>query len=318
MTSSIRATYAGRRVLVTGATGFVGRHVVAALREHGAEVHAVTRREQRAADHDLGEVVRRDLAVPGSARALVEQLRPAITFHLAGYGVDPAERDAGLAERLNHEVAAELASVCAEFVDASWSGQHLIHTGSALEYGTATGDLIESTIPTPTTQYGTTKLAGTRAIQRVAGEGTLRAVTARLFTVYGPGEHPGRLLPSLLRAARDGTSLELTDGSQRRDFTWVGDVVEVLLRLGLSGRPDIGIVNTATGALTTVRAFAERAADTLALPRSALRFGTLPSRPSEMSHDAVNVDRLRAIAPPVPATPIETGVAWTRDAGSTR
>jgi nucleoside-diphosphate-sugar epimerase len=248
----------------------------------------------------------------------VEQLRPAITFHLAGYGVDPAEQDAGLAERLNHGVADELAHACAALADGTWVGQHLIHTGSALEYGTATGDLVESTVPTPTTQYGITKLAGTQAIHRVARDGRLRAATARLFTVYGPGEHPGRLLPSLLRAAREGTALELTDGSQQRDFTWVGDVVDVLLRLGLSPRSDLGVINTATGVLTSVREFAERAADVLGLSRAALRFGALPSRPSEMSHDPVNVDRLRAIAPPVPTTSIERGVDETRDAASAR
>jgi len=310
--------YAGRRVLVTGATGFIGRHVAAALLEQGAEVHVVTRPGTVTPGRHLGDALRLDLAVTGSASAAVEQLRPAITFHLAGYGVDPAEREAELAERLNHGVAAELARICADRRDMSWVGQHLVHTGSALEYGTAAGDLAESTVPTPTTQYGITKLAGTQAIHRVVQEGDLRAVTARLFTVYGPGEHPSRLLPSLLRAAREGTSLELTDGSQRRDFTWVGDVVDVLLRLGLAPRPDLGVVNVATGVLTTVRDFAERAADTLRLPRAALRFGAIPSRPSEMSHDAVNVQRLQALAPPVPATSIERGVGYTRDAASAR
>ncbi len=309
--------YRGRRVLVTGASGFIGGHVVAALVKHGAEVCAVARRKGLRLT-GVDQVITADLGRPGSARIVVERARPAITFHLAGYGVDPTERESALAERLNTGVAAELAEACATSRDGGWQGQHLVNTGSALEYGVATGDLIESTIPQPTTRYGMTKLAGTRAIELVALRDGLRAVTARLFTVYGPGEHPGRLLPSLLQAAREGASLQLTGGAQRRDFTWVGDVVDSLLRLGLSSAPALGVVNTATGVLTSVREFAERAADVIALPRSALGFGSLPPRSSEMSHDAVNIDRLRAVAPPAPATSIEVGVGLTYRAVSGR
>ena len=77
----------------------------------------------------------------------------------------------------------------------------MIHVGSALEYGTARGNLNELTAPSPTTLYGRSKLAGTLRVCRAARRRGFRAVTARLFTVYGPGEQPGRLLPSLMAAA---------------------------------------------------------------------------------------------------------------------
>ena len=81
----------------------------------------------------------------------------------------------------------------------------------------------------------------------------MRAVTARLFTVYGPGEHCGRLLPSLIEAARAEKPLELTAGTQLRDLTYVEDVAEGLLRLGLAQAEPGSVVNLATGHLTMVR-----------------------------------------------------------------
>lgn len=306
-----REAYRGRRALVTGGRGFIGRRVAAALHAAGAEVVAVLRPGDDAPAVDGLEIVHADLSEPGVGTRLVAGLAPEITFNLAGYGVDPAERESTSARRLNTDLVAELADGCAASAHGDWSGQRLVHVGSALEYGAARGDLAESTAPSPTTLYGSTKLAGTAAVERAIIERGLRGGTARLFTVYGPGEHPGRLLPSLLRAAREGSVLELTAGDQRRDFTWLDDVVEGLLRLGaLPGEP-FGTVNLATGRLTAVRDFVERAAGVLGLDRGQLRFGALATRAEEMAHGDVNVGRLVALTGWRPATPIEEGVRRT-------
>ncbi len=138
-------------------------------------------------------------------------------------------------------------------------------------YGKAGGDLAEDGPALPTTLYGRTKLQGTRVLAEGGPALGLRAITARLFTVYGPGEHPGRLLPALLQAARTGRPLELSAGTQCRDFTYIEDVAEGMLRLGRSAG-DNTIVNLATGRLTSVRTFAETAAGILGIACSNLRF----------------------------------------------
>jgi len=242
---------------------------------------------------------------------LIRRVQPTIVFNLAGYGVDPAERDVSVARRINEALPAQLAQRGPDIGSGQWDGQRLHHSGSALEYGTAKGDLREDTVCTPTTLYGSTKLAGTTAIQRQAAANGCQAVTARLFTVYGPGERPGRLLPALLDTARVQKSLELTDGTQQRDFTYVGDVAEGLLRLGVAAIHAGEIVNLATGNLETVRKFAERAADVIGLDKSLLKFGALPTRSEEMSHDPVSITRLRELTGWVPATSIEAGVRLT-------
>jgi dTDP-glucose 4,6-dehydratase len=136
-------------------------------------------------------------------------------------------------------------------------------------------------------------------------------LTARLFTVYGPGEHSGRLLPSLLETAMSGNPLKLTAGSQQRDFTYVEDVAEGLLRLGLCQAKPGEIVNLATGKLTSVRHFAETAARILQIPSQALNFGQLPTRTEEMAHSEVSVERMRHLIGWVPTTEIAKGIRKT-------
>ena len=112
----------------------------------------------------------------------------------------------------------------------------------------------------------------------------LRGVTARLFTVYGPGETPERLLPSLIQAAKAGRPQRLTSGHQKRDFTYVEDAAEGLLRLGQSSAEPGAVINLATGRLTPVRGLVRIAADVLNIPAENLEFGALSDRPEEMSH----------------------------------
>jgi nucleoside-diphosphate-sugar epimerase len=139
----------------------------------------------------------------------------------------------------------------------------------------------------------------------------MRGVTARLFSVYGPGDASGRLLPAIVEAAHAGTSVRLTPGDQRRDFTYVEDVAEGLLRLGaarpLGGDP----VNLSTGSLVSVRVFAEIAAAVLGMSATALDFGVLPVRPDEVAYRSVDVSRLRALTGWTPATSVREGIRRT-------
>jgi nucleoside-diphosphate-sugar epimerase len=105
--------------------------------------------------------------------------------------------------------------------------------------------------------------------------------------------------------------LELTSGTQLRDFTYMEDVADGLLRLGLSQAEPGWIVNLATGRLTTVRSFAETAAQILDTPMEHLKFGAIPTRAEEMRHNLVSVERFRRITGTVPFTGIAEGIRRT-------
>ena len=257
-----------------------------------------------------GEVVAVDLARDGDLEHLIGETRPAVVFNLAGYGVDRRERDPELAAGINRDVPRRLTERLLTGRDQAWTGLALVHVGTALEYGEIDGDLREEAEPRPTTAYGITKLAGTRLVERAAGRG-LPAVTARVFTAYGPGEQAGRLLPTLLEAARGTERIALSDGTQRRDFTWIADIAAGLLRLGAHPGRAEPTLNLATGILTPVRRFIEIAADVLAIDPARLGFGDLPHRPEEMQHQAVNTARVERILGWRPPTTPQEGIQRT-------
>jgi UDP-glucose 4-epimerase len=314
--------YAGRPVLVLGASGFIGAWTASALCRAGAIVHAVGRDRARTTaaltrQGAQATVTVADLAGRGSIARVVDAVRPAIVFNLCGYGVDHGEVDARSMTTLNADLVAELCETLATRAD-HWPGLRLVHAGSALEYGTVAGVLREDSPASPTTNYGRSKLTGTGHVRRFGASAGLPSVVARLFTVYGPGEHHDRLLPALVRAATSGSRLALTGGKQGRDFTYVEDVVEGLLRLGVSEAEPGEVVNLATGTLTSVRTFAETAAAVLGIDVSKLDFGAIPVADGEMFHQEVSVSRLTELLSWTPATRIADGIRRTwehRDVG---
>ncbi len=313
--SSWAAAYAGRRVVVLGASGFIGRWVARALAERGAHVIAVGR-EADGVRHAVGaksaphQIEVYDFERP-LASGWLSALRPDVVFNLAGYGVDRSERDAALARRLNRDLVAELSDAIVSLGVSDWPHARLVHAGSALEYG-ATGGVLHEGSPTAATMlYGETKLAGTTALVERARASRTRAIVGRLFTVYGAGEHAGRLLPTILGAAASGADVPLSDGLQRRDFAYVEDVAEGLLRLALSSAEPGEIVNLATGVMQPVRKFVEVAAAVAGVPRERLHFGAVPTRPEEMSHTGVSVERLEELTGWRPPADLQAGVRRT-------
>jgi nucleoside-diphosphate-sugar epimerase len=308
--------YRARRVLITGAAGFIGRWVARELSAGGATLFLAARDldalRSVCATYDIrGELRFADLASPGAFAALFRETRPDVVFNLAGYGVDRSERDPALAAALNSRLVAEIAGTLADS-NSDWPGLRLVHTGSAFEYGNVPGEVTEDSTVAPTQMYGQTKLAGTQELTRAIERAGVRAVTARLFTVYGPGEHPGRLLPSLIDAARTGETLSMTSGLQERDFTFVADVAEGLLRLGLVPRA-APVVNLATGVLTPMRGFVEIAARVLGILPAKLQFGAIPYRADELKQGRADVSLLEKLVRWRPTTSIEEGVRRTID-----
>ena len=305
--------YEGVRALVLGASGFIGRWVARRLTEARARITVAVRRPEEFADvarqwRVAADAIEFDALAERSVSRAISIAAPDIVFNLAGYGIDRAETDLGLMARINDGLVRQIAEVLSGATPTAWRGRRLVHAGSALEYGLVEGTATEDGPANPHTDYGRTKHAGTMALRDIAVSSGLESVTARPFTVFGPCEHPGRLLPSLRQAALSGSSVALSSGVQRRDFAYVEDVAEGMLRLGLSAGSPGEVVNLATGRMTSVRAFAETAAVVLELPPDRLLFGAEPIRADEMQITGVDVSRLELRTGWKPDPDLERGI----------
>jgi len=235
------------RALVTGAGGFVGAHLVARLVSDGWDVVGTVRpggSTSRLAALGAGpvEVVPVDLADPAAAAAVAAGSACDVAFLLAAARVaaTPAERRSTAAVNgpSGRWVVEALPPRC----------RAVVRLGSSTEYGRHDGPLDETAPLRPLGFFGATKAAGSLAVVAAAAERGLRSAVLRAFQVYGPLDHPGRLVPSALRAARTGEVLPLTGPGLRRDWVFVDDVVEACVRAAhADGLPAGQVLNIGTG-----------------------------------------------------------------------
>ncbi len=267
------------RTIVTGAAGFIGRHIVARLQLAGVAVDAWCRSKIDLLDLD-------------AVKSGLADGPPALIFHLASASVRPdSDRSSGC-------VSSEVGMV-SNIIAAAPRGSRLLVAGSMAEYG-CSGRLSEASACTPRTAYGIAKLASSLWALGPGRDAGLDVCVARLFGVYGPGEAESRLLPALLRGLQSGAPIALSDGEQRRDFVRVDDVCETLLALARLSDWSFGVVNVGSGHALSVRAVAERLADDIGASRDLLRFGAVPRRETDEALLEADIDRLSQLIGQVP------------------
>lgn len=235
----------GARVLLTGATGLIGRQVVAPLRAAGFTVLAASRSGRQVAGSEGLTLDCLDEASVGRALA---QARATHLIHLAWAD---AAKDRWTSPANLDWAAASLRLIRAF---AAAGGTRAVMAGSCAEYDWAqagAGPLAEDTALRPATLYGAAKAAtGTAALAGATAMG-LSLVWARPFFCYGPGEPPGRLFGDLIKGLGAGQVVDCTDGLQRRDFLQTEDLGRALAAVLAS--PVEGAVNIASGQPTAVR-----------------------------------------------------------------
>lgn len=197
------------RLAVTGATGFVGRHLVPAALEAGHEVAALVRPGRAVAPARRLSVVEGDLGEPAALGRLVADAEAVV--HLAALGVQGRDRDPAAMEAANVAGTLRLAEAM-----AAAGVRRLVATGSVLELG-------------PGDPYWMSKARSREALAGAAARLGLHGWYLRLASLYGPGDDPQKLLPAAIAAARAGQPFEMTPGGQVREWLHVDDAVAALL-----------------------------------------------------------------------------------------
>lgn len=247
------------RVLVTGATGFVGRHVVGVLQARGYSVRALV--HQRRELPPGVESVALDLARPSDLRDVVAGCAGIV--HAAAL-LDPIS-DPEAAERVNHLATLELAQAAAATGARAFV---FVSTQAAIGYHPGAGLLGSDAPCAPTTVYGRSKLAAERALA-AASLGALRSVILRPPTVYGPGERRNFL--ALTRAVDSGVFAVPGRGDNRMSTCWVGNLADACA-WALETRPVRGVVHVADEPVLSFRQLVETLAWALGRPLSPLPF----------------------------------------------
>ncbi|MGF6722721.1 nucleoside-diphosphate-sugar epimerase [Paraburkholderia sp. GAS41] len=240
-------------VAITGATGFVGRHVLDELAKRDLNIVAATRRpvEDRPRYANVTWVTLDVASVPAEGFRLLGQ--PDVLIHLAWGGL-PNYR------ALTH-FEAELPAHYTFLKQLTEAGlKSLLVAGTCLEYGLRSGALVETDPTVPVTSYGLAKDTLRRQLECLQRdrERSFAMTWARLFFMYGEGQASGSIYPQLKQAIQRGDArFRMSGGEQLRDYLDVVEVAQTLVSLALR-RVDAGIVNVCSGTPRSVRSMVEQ------------------------------------------------------------
>jgi nucleoside-diphosphate-sugar epimerase len=292
-----------RRALVTGATGFVGRHALRPLAEHGFEVHAVSRSEPPAELAHLAAWHRVDLLEASSAEAVIGAARPTHLLHLAWY----AEHGEYWGSLENVRWVEASLRLLRRFAGAD--GRRSVVAGTCAEYDWSRSPLSEADTPLrPATLYGAAKHGLHVVAAALAARAGFELAWGRIFFLYGPHEDPRRLVASVARALVRGERAPASHGRQLRDFLHVEDVAGAFAALLAS---DVtGAVNVASGSSVPIRDVVTLLGELSGRPEL-VELGALPTRVGDPAELAADVRRLREEVGWQPARSLEEGLLDT-------
>ena len=298
----------GARILVTGGGGMVGANLVRRLLADGAQVQVLSRSRDvpvRLAGLDVichGV----DYADTTAVAAAVQASVPDVVFHLASSPFNPPTTPASV-----HLAGNALATLNLLEALKNRPAIRFIATASAAEFGAGAG-LIEDSPRAPATVYGATKLCASILIDTYARSTGVKATNAVLFTPFGPWERAGRLIPHAILSALRGETVRIGHGGQKRDYLFIDDVTDALVRAAQSDLPPGTPINISSGVSRAIRDVVRRLLDLMGAP-VALETNPAATRPDEIWDLSGSPARAETLLGWRPTTSFDDGLQRTID-----
>jgi UDP-glucose 4-epimerase len=303
---------AGLRVLVTGATGFIGSHLSRRLVDGGAQVHALTSTVSSVYPVRLVDIRDRitlyggNLNDSGAMASVVEQANPQIVFHLGAYTHVGKSWD-----RIDECVQTNIHGTVNLLQALARTGyERFVYTSTSEVYGDVEVPFREDAVVRPLSPYSVSKYAGEHFCRMLERGRNWPLVVVRPFNAYGPAQSPDRVIPEIIVKALRGERLAMTDGMQTREFNFVGDLVEGFLLAATVEGIEGDVFNIGGGEEVSMRNLAETILGLMGNPIIP-EFGALPNRPTEIWSMRADVSKAQNRLGLPPARPLTDGLEET-------
>lgn len=265
------------KILITGATGFIGSHIAEKLVKEGHQVYATCRNQSNFdkckqfknqaiwinQDHKEWELELKGVEI--------EQF-----IHTAWAGVTAAERNDWLLQLTNFEFSKSIIDLAIRL-----KAKKLICLGSQAEYGMYNYKVTEEHVPEPTDAYGAVKLLTLYYLQNVASKNDLAWYWLRIFSIIGENENKSWLLSQVMGKLLSGEEIELTPGEQFYDYLYITDFINALTLI-MNCNPDhSSVYNICSGHPVKIKQLISLVAEKLNRNVSALKFGAIPYRKNQ-------------------------------------
>ena len=269
-----------KKILVTGATGFIGKNLVESLKEK-FEIYALILDEKEKnvipqIDYILWKTFfdreNEIKTLDGKKLGKIDTV-----IHLASYGVNPKDNDIDKMIESNINLTKDLI-LNLERV----SCKNIIFTGSGFEYGDkGKVKLKEDMELNPFSLYGATKVSAFLIGKKLCESLGINYINLRLFNIFGEYEGSNRLIPQIINNYLEGKELNFTAGNQVRDYLYIKDIIKVYEMILEKNIYNNETYNVCSSEEITIKEFITKVADTIGINKDSLNFGTIPSRKEE-------------------------------------
>lgn len=279
------------RAFVTGATGFIGSHLVKKLLDEGVSVAAFIRPKSNTwrlkPVLSKIEIIKGDLHDVEASFEKIKEFSPEVIFHLAWSGANSYEyenHDLQVFHNVNGSL--NLIKIANNIGCKQWIG-----LGSVLEYGHCNVPVTESDYAKPNNLYGRSKLSVCLLAEKLCEGYNIQFSWIRMFWAYGPYDDEKRLIPYFIKTLLDGKKPFTTLGKQKWDYLYIDDVVNALWKV-TRGKKINGIYNLGSGQSFTLRSTLEHIRDIIN-PNLEIGFGEIPYRPDQIMHLKADISLLK-------------------------
>jgi nucleoside-diphosphate-sugar epimerase len=302
-----------KKVLITGANGFIGSHLTEELVKNKAIVYAITRNS----DSNIRSLASKitiynvDLLKYEKVRATVKMIKPDVIYHLAA-NVNTVRELGNLEICFNQNIR-----MTTNLINSLNNDYYrFINTGTCEEYGINRAPFKEDQLPMPVSAYSAAKAATTMFCQMLYTSFKLPIVTLRPFLTYGPRQNTKMFIPSLILSAIRGTNFDMTKGEQTREFNYVSDIVDAFIKTATAKRVEGEIINIGNSREIKMKDLARKIVR-LCQSKIKLNVGVLPYREGEVMHFYSDSNKARRLLKWCPKITLDEGlkktIAWYRE-----
>jgi nucleoside-diphosphate-sugar epimerase len=287
----------GKKILVVGGNGYLGKFLVKVLRENEADIFVISRNCEQSNSQFTVDITNFD-----ETYKVIQKIKPDIVYHLA----------ANISRNRDFTIYEEMATVnvqgtlnilkSLEGIDA-----HFIFTSSSEIYGNNASPFHENQIPKPVSPYSLTKINAEILVQTYSTNQSKKFTNLRVFNFYGESMPEGFFIPQMIQSLKKGEDFLMTKGEQVRDFLYVGDVVKALVLTAKNTSSYGETMNVCSGKGTKLSQLAA-AVNTSMKTKAKIVLGAIPYRDNEVWEMIGDNSKIKKIIGFEPKISIDKGI----------
>ena len=308
----VKSDFYNKKVLVTGASGFIGSHIAQRMVRENSQVSVIVR---ETSDIWRLENIKNDIAIYRTdvrnyreVDNCIKKIKPAYIFHMSAYGVDSRQKDNFVATETN------ILGIVNIMNSLKQTGcEKFLNIGSCMEYGDKKEIVREDAVLEPFNIYGSTKAAATIMAHQLAAENGIDIVTLRAFGIFGENEGRHKFFPHIILSLLNGSDVSLTGCEQYRDYCYIDDIIDGFLLAAIDKKNKNEIFNIGSGEIYPLKYYVNMVYALMNVT-SKPNYGAIPYRPDEVWKPHPDISKIKTILKWQPKISLKEGllrtIAW--------